>query len=96
MGIGLETIMETEIEQEECDAKWNRMRCEVEQNAMRSGTECDAKWNRMGFGVWGLEQGLGMGNMKQTNIGNIKHVGEWDQERGYERISRNDKAGIMG
>ena len=25
MGIGSETIMETEIEQEECDAKWNRM-----------------------------------------------------------------------
>ena len=24
MGIGLETIIETEIEQEECDAKWNR------------------------------------------------------------------------
>ena len=25
MGIGSETIMETEIEQEECNAKWNGM-----------------------------------------------------------------------
>ena len=25
MGIGSETIMETEIEQEECDEKWNGM-----------------------------------------------------------------------
>ena len=74
MGIGSETIMETEIEQEECDAKWN-------------GT---------GFGVWGSEWGLGTGNMKQMNIGNMKRVGERDQEWGYERISRNDKAGDNG
>ena len=70
MGIGSETIMETGIEQ----------------------GECDVKWNRTGFGVWGSEQGSGMGDMKQTSIGNMKCVGEWDQEQGYEQISRNDKA----
>ena len=63
--------METEIEQEVCNAKWN-------------GT---------GIGVWGTERGLGTGNMKQANIGNMKCVGERNQEQGYERISRNDKAG---
>ena len=31
--------------------------------------------------------------MKQVNIGNMKHVGEQNQEWGYEQISRNDKAG---
>ena len=53
-----------------------------------------------GFGVQngdrGLERGSGTGNMKQVNIGNMKHVGEWNQEQGYERISRNDKAGNNG
>ena len=44
-------------------------------------------------GDWGSERGLGMGNMKQANIGNMKPVGEQNQERGYERISRNDKVG---
>ena len=34
--------------------------------------------------------------MKQTNIGNMKRVGERDQERGYEQINRNDKAGDNG
>ena len=46
--------------------------------------ECDAKSNGMGIGNWGAEWGLGMGNMKQMNIGNMKCVGEWNQERGYE------------
>ena len=41
----------------------------------------------------GTDQGSGTGNMKQANIGNMKHVGERNQEWGYERISRNDKAG---
>ena len=53
---------------------------------------CEVEWD----GVWGSEQGSGMGNMKQVNIGNMKHVGEWNQEQGYERISRNDKAGNNG
>ena len=44
----------------------------------------------------GMEWGLGTGNMKQMNIGNMKHVGEQNQEQGYERISRNDKAGDNG
>ena len=30
------------------------------------------------------------------NIRNMKHVGEQDQERGYEQMSRNDKAGDNG
>ena len=34
--------------------------------------------------------------MKQTNIGNMKRMGEQDQEWGYEQISRNDKAGDNG
>ena len=66
------------------------METEIEQE------ECDVKWNRMGIGVPGSEWGSGMGNMKQTNIGNMKCVGEWDQGWGYERISRNDKAGNNG
>ena len=41
----------------------------------------------------GTERGSGTGNMKQTNIGNMKCMGERNQERGYEQISRNDKAG---
>ena len=55
--------------------------------------ECHVKWNGTGFGVRGSERGSGTGNMKQTSIGNMKRVGEWNQERGYEQISRNDKAG---
>ena len=70
-GIGSETIMETEIEQEVCDAKWN-------------GT---------GIRDRGSERGMGTGNMKQANIGNMKCMGEWNQEWGYEWISRNDKVG---
>ena len=58
---------------------------------MQSGTERGS-----GFGVWGSERGSGTGNMKQTNIGNMKHVGERNQEWGYEQISRNDKAGDNG
>ena len=53
------------------------MKTEIEQE------ECNAKWNGTGFGVWGSERGLGTGNMKQTNIGNMKCVGERDQEWGY-------------
>ena len=49
---------------------------------------CDAKWNRTGIGVWGSERGSGTGNMK--------HVGEWNEERGYERISRTDRVGDNG
>ena len=30
------------------------------------------------------------------NIGNMKRVGEQDQERGYEQISINDKVGDNG
>ena len=81
MGIGSETIRETEIEQAECNAKWNRMGIGV--------------WNRdwgLGFGTgigvwgleWGLERGSGTGNMNQTNIGNMKRMGERNQEWGYE------------
>ena len=66
------------------------METEIEQE------ECDVKWNGVGFGVRGSEQGSGMGNMKQTNIRNMKCVGERNQEWGYERISRNDKAGDNG
>ena len=51
----------------------------------------NAKWNRTGIGDRGLEQGSSMGNMKQMSIGNVKHVGEWNQGRGYEQVSRNDK-----
>ena len=47
----------------------------------------------MGIGDQGSEWGLGMGNMKQANIGNMKRVGEQNQEWGYEQISRNNKAG---
>ena len=66
------------------------METEIEQEV------CDAKWNRTGFGVRGSEWGSGTGNMKQANIGNMKCMGEQNQEWGYERISRNDKAGVIG
>ena len=66
------------------------METEIEQE------ECDAKWNGSGFGVWGLGSRLGVGNMKQTNIGNMKCVGKWDQEWGYGQISTNDKAADNG
>ena len=56
------------------------METEIEQEV------CDAKCNGAGFRVQGS-------NMKQANIGNMKHVGERNQERGYERISRNDRVG---
>ena len=58
--------------------------------------ECDAKWNGTGIGVQVSERGSGTGNMKQANIRNMKRVGKWNQEREYERISRDDKAGIIG
>ena len=45
----------------------------------------------MGIGDWGLVRGLGIGNMKQVNIKNMKRMGERNQEQGYERISGNDK-----
>ena len=54
------------------------METEIEQEV------CNAKWNGMGIGVWGTEWGLGTGNMKQANIGNMKRVGERNQEQGYE------------
>ena len=50
----------------------------------------------MGFRVQGSEWGSGTGNMKQTNIGNMKRVGKRNQERGYEQVSRNDEAGDNG
>ena len=49
-----------------------------------------------GIGVRGSEWGSGTGNMKQTNIGHMIHVGEQNQEQGYERVSRNDRAGDNG
>ena len=66
------------------------METEIEQE------ECNAKWNRTGIVVRGSEWGLGTGDMKQTDIGNMKHMGEQDQGQGYERISRSDKAGNNG
>ena len=64
-----------------------------------------SEWG-LGFGVWnrdwslerGLEfgTGIGVGNMRQNKYQNMKHVEERDQEQGYERINRNDKAGDNG
>ena len=34
--------------------------------------------------------------MKQNKYRKHEKCGEWDQEQGYERISRNDKAGGNG
>ena len=45
----------------------------------------------LGFGT-----GIGAGNMKQNKYRNMKHMEERDQEQGYERINRNDKAGDNG
>ena len=81
--------MEIEIEQEECDVKWNRMGFGVQNGDWGLGFG-------KGIGVQGSERGSGVGNMKQTNIGNMKRVGEQDQEWGYEQISKNDKAGDNG
>ena len=63
------------------------------------GMRCEVEWDvdrGSGIGGRGSEQGSGTGNMKQANIGNMKPVGERNQERGYEQISRNDKAGDNG
>ena len=44
----------------------------------------------------GFETRIGAGNMKQNEYQNMKHVGEWNQGRGYKRISKIDKAGDNG
>ena len=57
------------------------MRCKVERDRVRGS----------GFGT-----GIGDREHEISEYRNMKHVGERDQGRRYERIHRNDKAGDNG